>query len=65
LLPLGEWFNQLQQVRNRYAAAHQLPETALNFDWQDDTSTSLGASTRHGARCRFKPNSDVFCPAEI
>jgi hexosaminidase len=44
LLPIGEWFKQVQQVRNRYAAAHQLPETALNFDWQDDASTSLGAS---------------------
>ena len=44
LLPFGDWFTQLQQVRNRYAAAHQLPETTLNFDWQDDASTSLGSS---------------------
>jgi hexosaminidase len=44
LLPFGDWFTQLQQVRNRYAAAHQLPETSLNFDWQDDASTSLGSS---------------------
>jgi hexosaminidase len=44
LLPFGSWFRQLQQVRNRYAVAHQLRETALNFDWQDDTSTSFGSS---------------------
>ena len=44
LLPFGNWFAQLQQVRNRYAVAHQLPETTLNFDWQDDASTSLGSS---------------------
>jgi hypothetical protein len=44
LLPFGDWFTRLQQVRNRYAAAHQLPETTLNFDWQDDASTSLGSS---------------------
>jgi hypothetical protein len=44
LLPFGDWFTQLQQVRNRYAAAHQVPETTINFDWQDDVSTSLGSS---------------------
>ncbi|MGI9070582.1 MAG: glycoside hydrolase family 20 zincin-like fold domain-containing protein [Bryobacteraceae bacterium] len=44
LLPFGSWFKQLQQIRNRYATAHQLPEKTLNFDWQDDASTSLGSS---------------------
>jgi len=44
LLPFEEWFMKLQQVRNHYATAHQLPETALTFDWQDDASTSLGSS---------------------
>jgi hexosaminidase len=44
LLPFGDWFTQLQQARNHYANAHQLPETTLNFDWQDDASTSLGSS---------------------
>jgi hypothetical protein len=44
LLPFDDWFRQVQQVRNRYAIAHQLPETRLEFDWQDDASTFLGIS---------------------
>jgi hexosaminidase len=44
LLPFGDWFRQLQKVRNHYANAYQLPEKTLNFDWQDDASTSLGSS---------------------
>jgi hexosaminidase len=39
-LPLGDWFNQVQEVRNRYAAAHKLPAREDKFDWMD-------ASTRH------------------
>jgi hexosaminidase len=38
LLPLGDWFNQAQEVRNRYAAAHKLPAREDKFDWMD-TST--------------------------
>ena len=34
-LPFGEWVNQVQDVRNRYAAAHKLPGRAGKFDWQD------------------------------
>jgi len=34
-LPLGEWYNDLQAVRNRYAAAHGLPARQGDFDWQD------------------------------
>jgi hexosaminidase len=37
-LPLGDWFNQVREVRNRYAAAHKLPATEDKFDWMD-TST--------------------------
>jgi hexosaminidase len=44
LLPFGDWFTQLQQARNHYAAAHQLPEVTLDFDWQEEVSTSLGSS---------------------
>lgn len=44
LLPFGDWFKQLQEVRNRYAALHQLSETQLQFDWQDDSTLSLGSS---------------------
>jgi hypothetical protein len=38
LLPFGDWVNQLQTVRNRYAAAHQLPARQGSFDWQDTTA---------------------------
>ena len=34
-LPLGEWVNGLRDVRNRYAAAHNLPRREGKFDWQD------------------------------
>lgn len=44
LMPLGDWFRRLQQVRNGYSAAHQLPEATFEFDWQDKTSTSFGNS---------------------
>lgn len=37
-LPLGEWVNQVQDVRNRYATAHHLPGRDGKFDWED-TST--------------------------
>lgn len=44
LLPFGRWFQQLQGVRNRYAALHNSPANHLTFDWQDDQSLSLGSS---------------------
>lgn len=38
LLPLGEWVNQVQAARNKYAEAHHLPLRTGNFDWQDTTA---------------------------
>ncbi len=46
LLPFGEWFNQVQEVRNRYATAHWIPARNLQFDWKATTSTSAGQA--HG-----------------
>ena len=37
-LPFGDWVNQLRDVRNRYAAAHNLPVREGNFNWQDSTT---------------------------
>ena len=34
-LPLGQWMVDVQEGRNRYAAAHHLPERQDSFDWQD------------------------------
>lgn len=34
-LPFGRWVNEVQQVRNRYAADHSLPAREGKFDWQD------------------------------
>ncbi|MGD0129995.1 MAG: beta-N-acetylhexosaminidase [Terriglobia bacterium] len=34
-LPVGEWFKDVQDVRNRYATAHGLPARQVEFDWQD------------------------------
>ena len=34
-LPVGEWVNEVQEVRNRYAKAHGLPARVGKFDWQD------------------------------
>jgi hypothetical protein len=44
LLPFGDWFKQVLEVRNRYAKAHELGEMNLEFDWQDDTSLASGSS---------------------
>ena len=32
-LPLGQWFDKLQAVRNHYAKAHQLTERNERCDW--------------------------------
>jgi hypothetical protein len=37
-LPFGEWVNQVQDVRNRYARAHNLPAREGEFNWQDTTA---------------------------
>lgn len=44
LLPFGNWFKQLLNIRNNYAKLHRLPESHLEFDWQDDSSLSSGNS---------------------
>ena len=44
LLPMDNWFKEVQQVRNRYAAAHKLPQRSQELDWQDERSTSLSAA---------------------
>jgi len=33
--PFGEWFKDVQEVRNRYATAHGVPARQGDFDWQD------------------------------
>lgn len=35
ILPFGQWFNQVEAVRNRYAQAHNLPARADKLDWED------------------------------
>jgi hypothetical protein len=37
-LPFGDWVDQVQEVRNRYAADHKLPARGGKFDWQDTTT---------------------------
>jgi hexosaminidase len=39
-LPFGEWIEQIQAARNRYAQAHQTPVRADKFDWKDLKSVS-------------------------
>jgi hexosaminidase len=34
-LPFGEWVNDVQEMRNRYATAHGLLARERRFDWQD------------------------------
>jgi hypothetical protein len=46
-LPFGQWVNDVQDARNRYAAAHKLPAREGRFDWQD-TETLHGQSTDRG-----------------
>ncbi len=35
ILPLGQWFQQVETARNRYAQAHNLPARADELDWDD------------------------------
>lgn len=37
-LPFGQWVIRVQEVRNLYAASHNLPARAGQFDWQDTTT---------------------------
>jgi hexosaminidase len=43
-LPIDSWFKEVQQARNRYAAAHNLPQKIQEFDWQDEVSSALSAA---------------------
>ncbi|HXH50549.1 MAG TPA: hypothetical protein VNM47_14500, partial [Terriglobia bacterium] len=35
ILPLGEWYKQVETVRDRYAKTHGLPLRNSKFDWKD------------------------------
>src|SRR5437879_3231276 len=37
-LPFGDWVNQVQGVRNRYASAHNMPTRKGKFDWMETTT---------------------------
>jgi hypothetical protein len=45
-LPFGEWVNELQRIRNEYAAAHKLNAREGKFDWQDTVTLHSGAINR-------------------
>jgi len=45
-LPFGEWVNDLQGVRNRYAAAHKLSPRDGRFDWHDTSTLHSSAVNR-------------------
>ena len=40
LLPMQEWFEKVQAVRNEYAKSHDLPTRRVPFDWSDTTDLS-------------------------
>ena len=35
ILPMGEWFEQVENVRNKYAQAHNFPARTDKLDWKD------------------------------
>ena len=45
-LPLGDWVNQVRDVRNRFAAEHKLPLRPDKFDWQDAVTLRTSAADR-------------------
>lgn len=45
-LPLGDWVSRIQNVRNRYATSHGLPDRKSQFDWQDITTIHSQAVDR-------------------
>jgi hypothetical protein len=45
-LPFGEWVNELQEVRNRYAVVHELKSRSGRFDWQDTSTLHSSAVNR-------------------
>jgi hexosaminidase len=42
ILPLGEWYEQVQAVRNQYATAHELPARTKAFNWKDTDTVIEG-----------------------
>jgi hexosaminidase len=46
MLPFGDWVSRVQDVRNRYAAAHGLPPREGHFDWEDTTTLHSRAANR-------------------
>ncbi|HWB99929.1 MAG TPA: family 20 glycosylhydrolase, partial [Bryobacteraceae bacterium] len=44
--PFGDWVNQVQAVRNRYAREHKLPARDGKFDWQDTATLHSQAADR-------------------
>jgi hexosaminidase len=45
-LPFGDWVHQVQDVRNRYAATHNLPARDGTFDWLETTTLRSQAVNR-------------------
>ena len=45
-LPFAEWVQQVREVRNEYAAAHNLRKRKMQFDWQDSTTLHSQAINR-------------------
>ncbi len=46
LLPVGDWFARVQEVRNRYAAKHKLPARDGRFEWHDTATMRAQAIDR-------------------
>jgi hypothetical protein len=40
LLPMQEWFEKVQAVRNEYAKSYNLPRRSVAFNWSDSTALS-------------------------
>jgi len=40
LLPMQDWFEKVQTVRNRYAKSYNLPERNIPFNWSDTKADS-------------------------
>ena len=42
ILPMGEWFNQVENARNQYAKAHNIPERTDKLDWKNTNTGREG-----------------------
>ena len=47
LYPLGDWARQVEEARNQYAGAHELPARSSHWDWKD-LGTSVQGSEAAG-----------------